>query len=318
MLLAVHLVAMNVASAGPLLCLWLGVRGRRGDEASWAVGKRLAVFSILALLIGVVTGLLLGIVDWFDRSREFSVAIGRFPANAVANFVGEIVFSLACLSIYAAMWNRWRDRQWLHGMFAVLAATNLLYHFPPLMAVIGELATHPGISAEEVITRPVLRSLMLRPEVLSQALHFVFASVAVTGVSMMVMAWRMYRGTRLGSEARLLVKAGARISLVASLAQILIGMWLLFALPPNLRGVLMGDSWPATALFLTAIVVTLGMLHTLATTALGEVTDRNVRRCFVLILSVVLLMTSALRYAQQGHGDGGMSTAVATTSEQSS
>ena len=38
-LLTIHLLAMNVASAGPLVCLWLQVRGRRGDEAAWQAGQ---------------------------------------------------------------------------------------------------------------------------------------------------------------------------------------------------------------------------------------------------------------------------------------
>jgi hypothetical protein len=261
---------------------------------------------------------LLGVVGFVDRSREFAAVIGRFPASAIVNFAGEIVFSLACLSIYAAMWNRWRDRPWLHSLLAVLAATNLLYHFPSLMTVISELAERPEISSEAVISRPVLRALMMRPEVLSQSLHFVCASLAVAAVLTMAMAWRMHRGSRLDSEAQLLVAAGARIALVASLVQILVGMWLLYALPPNLRGILMGDFWPATALFLAAILATLGMLHSLATTALGEVSDRNVRRCFVLMLGVVLLMTSALQYVQRSHGDGSMSANVVTKSEISS
>ena len=129
-------------------------------------------------------------VAWLDPSQGFADAVARFPRSAVANFVGEVLFALACLGIYAGEWTRWRNRPWLHGLFAVLAATNLLYHFPPLMVVLNALAVRPEMVTEPIITRPIYRELMLRPDVLSQSLHFVVASVAAAGVALVVVAWR--------------------------------------------------------------------------------------------------------------------------------
>jgi hypothetical protein len=295
-LLTIHLLSMNVASAGPLICIWLWVRGRRGDEAAWRAGRQLARSTVAGLLLGVATGAALGGVAWFDPRQEFAATIGRFPTSAIENFCAEILFAMICLGIYAGTWERWRERPWLHGLFAVLAATNLLYHFPPLMAVISELAVRPEMATEPVISRAVFRPLMLRPDVLSQSIHFVVASFAVAGTALITVAWRQRRGQE--EAANRLISAGARIALAASLIQLAIGVWVLFVLPPAVRDGLMGNAWPQTGLFMAAIVVTLALLHALSATALGNTSDSSVRRCVLLMLGVVLLMATTLRVAR--------------------
>jgi cytochrome bd-type quinol oxidase subunit 2 len=295
-LLTTHLLAMNVASAGPLVCLWLRVRSGHGDNAAHLAGKQLAQWAVIALALGVLTGISLGALGWFNPEQGFADAIRRFPTSAVANFVGEILFAFVCLGVYAGTWERWQHQPWPHGLFAVLAATNMLYHFPPLMAVISELSSRPEMVAEPVITRTVFRPLMLRPEVLSQSAHFVIASFAVSGAALIVIAWRQRR--RQVEDASPLISFGAWIALIASLAQLAVGVWVLFELPQNMRGSLMGDAGPATALFIAAILVTLGLLHTLSTLAFGDTNDANVRRGIVLMIGLVLLMTAILRTAR--------------------
>jgi hypothetical protein len=307
-LLAIHLIAMNVASAAPLVCIWLQVRGRRGDEAAWQAGRTLARWTVLGLVLGIATGMAQGVVAWFDPSQGFADAVARFPGSAVANFVGEVVFALVCLGIYVGTWTRWRDRPWLHGLFALLAATNLLYHFPPLMVVLNALAARPEMVVEPIITRAIYRPLMLRPAVLSQSLHFVIASIAAAGVALIFIAWR--KRTAEGEGADRLIIAGARIALTASLVQLAGGVWLLFELSPAARGGLTGDAWLATGLFIAAIVATLGLLHLLATIALGDTRNANVGRCILLFVGVVFLMTTMLRVVRSEES-GGRSRALA-------
>jgi hypothetical protein len=315
-LLTLHLLSMNVASAGPLVCVWLAIRGRRGDVAAWQMGRQLSHCSLAALLLGVATGLALGVAAWFDSSQSFAEAIQRFPTSAVANFIGEVAFALVCLSVYAGLWERWRARPWWHGLFAVLAATNLLYHFPPLMVVMDELAVRPELVAEPIVSRPVFRPLMLRPDVLSQSLHFVVASVAVVGAALIVIASRQ-RAVMDQDGSERLISAGARIALAASLAQLAIGVWVLFELPPDARGGLMGDAWPATGLFMAAMVMSVGLLNTLGTMALGDTSSSSVRRCILLMLGVVLLMATILRVVRSDQfvAKSGSSTTAAITNQ---
>jgi len=301
-LLAAHLLAVNVASAVPLVCVWLRGRGRRGDAAADQLGRRLANLALVSLIFGACLGALLVGLAWWDRSTGYWQAAGRFEASTYEFAALELVFSLVCLSIYALMWDRWRNKPWLHGLLAIASATNLLYHFPPLMVVLGELSVHPQFADDETITHAVFLHLMVRPGVMSQVAHFVVASVAVAGWALMAVAFKS-RVSRVkgqeqeqaGSEAfDRLISAGAWVALVASLAQLAIGLWVLVEMPIVTRNLLLGSDWLGTGLLFVSIVATFALLHLLATVALGETSDAAVRRSAWLLLVIVLLMAGVL------------------------
>jgi hypothetical protein len=312
LLLAMHLVAVNVAAAAPPVCTWLAARGRRGDQEADQVGRRLAWLSLAALLVGMLLGGGLVAIAWWDRSSGYWQAANRFAAREYWFAAAEMVFSLTCLWIYATMWQRWRQRPWLHGLLAVMSATNLLYHFPPLMIVLGELAARPQIAGEETITHTVFRNLMLRPEVLTQTAHFALAAVAFGGWALLCVAnnCRVKKNEksleREESEQGYdsLISAGAWIALAASLAQLAIGLLVLIEFPIARRGSLLGNDWLSAALFFVAVLAAFALLHMLATVALGDTGLVAVRRCSWLMLVVVLLMTGTLvRVRQAGPGD---------------
>lgn len=302
-LLALHLLAVNVATAGPLACVWLRWRARRGDVAADRVGHSLAKLSLAALLAGVVAGTLsLGLL-WPVTGNGYAEAVGRFPPRAYV-FAGlELLFSFVCLWIYAGTWQRWQHRPWLHGLVAVVSATNLLYHLPPLMTVLSELAARPHLVADATIAHNTFRRLMVRPDVLAHVAHFALASVAVSGWVMMEVA---RRGRRQGSRAKSqepegtgtgydrLISGGAWIALAASLAQLAVGLWVLVELSTAARRLLLGDDWLTTGLFFAAIVASFALLHLLAVIALGETSDVAVRRCRWLMIVIVALMVGTL------------------------
>src|SRR5262245_31453896 len=63
LLLAAHLLCVNVAAGGPLVAAWLDWRGR-GDEAAGRAAKWLAGWSVIGLEAGAVLGLLIGWLKW--------------------------------------------------------------------------------------------------------------------------------------------------------------------------------------------------------------------------------------------------------------
>ena len=154
---------MNLAVAGPLVCIWLSLRRRRGDLASGQVGRWLAGVSLAALVDGILVGLLLVGLAWLDSDPGYRDALSRFPARAYWNGLAELAFSVVCLAAYAFLWDRWALKPWWHATLAVLGSTNLLYHFPPLMSAIAELAARPELVPAEVVTRPLVLQLMSRP-----------------------------------------------------------------------------------------------------------------------------------------------------------
>ena len=64
LLLASHLLCMNISSAGPLLCIWLVTRNDTSEaNESQAMAVHLAMWSITLLIVGVLIGLAMGFVQ---------------------------------------------------------------------------------------------------------------------------------------------------------------------------------------------------------------------------------------------------------------
>jgi hypothetical protein len=298
-LLAAHLLAMNVASAAPLICVWLRFREPRGDSTAGAIGRRLASWSVWSLLCGIVLGLILLGIVWAAPEQHYWQAVERFPTRAYLFAASELAFTTVCLALYAGLWNRLRERPWWHALLAVLATTNLFYHFPPLMIVLGELSAQPEWISEPMITRPVFRSLLLRSELMGKVLHFGFASVGVSGAALMLLA-RWHASAEVSEDRRsALIRVGAGIAFVASVVQLAIGMWVLLELPTSAHNALMGDDWLGTVLFFLSIVAALGVLRAFASVAGGDTSGPAVSRSAVLLIIVVVLMTASLIRSRQ-------------------
>lgn len=293
-LVAAHLTAVNISSSAPLICIWLHRRWRHGDKLAGVFGRRLAWCSVWSLAVGVFVGLVLLGWLWIVNSPGYWQAVGRFPPRTFGFAAGELAFTGACLVAYVALWDRWRHRPWLHALIGVAAATNLLYHFPPLMIAIGNLATWPEWVAEPVVPRSVFRGLFLRQAFMGQVLHFALASLSVGGVLLMLIAGRgpAEADGRVGSAHY--ARAGAGIALVSSLLQFVVGPWMLLGFPGTMRNALIGDDWLASLLFFLSVVATLGMVRSLGQVVLGDVGRRVVHQSVTLLSVVILLMVAAL------------------------
>jgi hypothetical protein len=303
--LTVHLLAMNVACGGPLLCIWLSSGERNSKHSKANVGHSLAWLSICAYLIGLLTGgglLLLPLAD------ELRGAMGRFPARAYWFAGAELLFSALCLWVYARLWGRRHRWRWVHALVALVAVTNLLYHFPPLMVVLGKLARDPAWTVEAVIDRPLFLKLMVRPEVLSLSLHFGLASFAVAAMAVLaVIARKEFTDSQQKS-----CRGAARIALLSTLLQLPVGIWVLTEISESARGTLLGGNVLASALFLGSLLTTVYLLQGLTRIALGDFVIRDCQRVFWLSVFVVLLMTATLRLSRQK--EQGVPVAVKETS----
>ena len=65
LLLSLHLICMNVASGGPLACIWLEwkLRGKEDGTAKGAADY-LAKMGVITLLAGSLLGLVMGLMLW--------------------------------------------------------------------------------------------------------------------------------------------------------------------------------------------------------------------------------------------------------------
>ncbi|MDH3718292.1 MAG: hypothetical protein OES79_09255, partial [Planctomycetota bacterium] len=296
-LLAAHLLCVNLAMTGPLACVALRWQtARHHDPLADRVGRWLVQVCIVALLVAMGLGIVSGLLLWYGGQRQFFDAMGRLPARRIYWGLVELAFYFVCMIIYGALWNRWRARPVLHGSIAVIAATNLMYHFPPLFALIGWLAAGGHAGIEPISARQLLQ-LMFSPAVLAPVAHHLLASVAVVGIAVMLGARRLSGlGTKdianetdsEATQAAAIVRRAAVVILSVTLLQLPTGLWVVLQLTGVQRDRLLGGTWPATVLFIAAMVTALSLLHWLSMIALGQTGRREVYMA-ALLLAVLTL-----------------------------
>lgn len=292
--MSAHLLATNLASAGPLVAAWLRVGGKTESDVRDRLGQRLAWLSVWALLTGVLTGTLL----WFlPVSAGVQAAIARLPSSALWFAATELGFSFLCHLIYAWSWRALRNWRWSHASLALLSATNLLYHFPPLMSVLGKLAADAHWSTAKVLDRATLLPLMTRSEILALTLHFILASFAVAAIAGL---W-LLRNEQQSADTSPAGQRAACLALAASALQIPVGLWMLVALPARSQTALLGGNLVASLSFLAALLLTYFLLQKLLTVALGSVTKSEYQRVGWLLVLLVVCMTTTLRFARAEH-----------------
>jgi hypothetical protein len=308
---ACHLLAVDVAAAGPLMAIWLEWRAtRRGDRLAGEIGRRLAIWSLAAAIIGVGLGLLAVFALPQLEPPEYRQAFRRVTPYLWWSVVGELVFYVACMAGYILLWRRWQAHRFWHRALAVLASTNVLYHFPTLFTIISALSMRPKL-AELPLDAPLFRRMLVQGEVVSRVVHHWLASLAVAAVCAM---WLAARGKGQGAGGKgdgadggatqaadntSIIRSAARIALLATTVQVAVGIWALLALPVAMENQVLGEDWLATALFGTSIVAALGLMHHLSVIALGDVSRRTVSRATLLMVLVVVLMSATLHRARQ-------------------
>jgi len=309
-----HLLVIDLALAAPFVCLgleWWGTR--HGEALAHQVGRRLARDAVVALVLGsLLGGATLGLL-WWTHGERYGESLARIPTSRYWYAGAEWLFSLACLTAYAALWERMAARRWLHRLLGFFGATNLAYHFPVLFSIVSVVTSSGGAEAAPVN----FRAMILAPEVMAHVTHDILAAFIVTGVYIMGLSLAMRR--RVGGEpdAERVGSWGARIALPAALAQFPVGLWLWTTLPaPSSAALLMGDGL-ATLSFGVAIISTIGLLHHLATATLGDASRRQTLAAMALVALVLLSMVTAryrarlplqARQAAQATGDSSHAT----------
>ncbi len=104
LVLGIHLLAMNVAAAGPLVCpvlQWWAASA--GDRFVGRMGRRVAGLSIVCFLVGALLGLASGGLLWMAGEVQFFDAMGRLSSKVYFG-VWELGFYLFCMGIYWLWW----------------------------------------------------------------------------------------------------------------------------------------------------------------------------------------------------------------------
>jgi hypothetical protein len=309
LLLAAHLLCVNVAAGGPLVGAWLDWRGR-ADEAAGRAAKWLAGWSLIGLLAGAILGVAIGWLKWDADYR----ALWTGPLSYKMHWAGiEAIFSLV-LMIGWWLWlpgsplspggrgaggegaKRAIAPVIIRGFIAFLASTNLLYHFPILFSVAARL-DDTGQTVGERIDGAAFRQLMVVGETPAMAVHMSLASVAVAATMLLGLSLRWQRT---GDEASAYQVAiwGGRWALAASVLQLPVGLWALIMLAPDAQGRIMSSGALGMVLFLLSLAAALWLIRELVNVALGDGTRPALIRVMALMLTTVVLMAAMQQHTR--------------------
>ncbi|MBP86141.1 MAG: hypothetical protein CMJ64_05410 [Planctomycetaceae bacterium] len=296
LVLALHLWCVSVASVGPLVSAWLDWVGRNRDDLSWQAAKFLSLKSLALLVLGTGLGLAATGLIWSDAYHELMHAF-----MYKIKWAGwELLFSFALMASHAYLLCRGPARhlagRLTRAAIALLAATNLLYHFPTLLLVVSEM--NAGyLEQPKAVDAALFRTLMSQPSVLARSFHFVLASLAVTGITLVAHGARLKRQAETEANGHRLAIWGGRIALVPTLLQILVGIWVLAVVPPAMQQRLMGGDMLASGLMACSIIGAPYLMHQLSAVALGDTSPRQLKLAVWTMIAVVVMMTATARRA---------------------
>ncbi len=296
LVLAVHLMCVNVAASGPLICIWLDWRGGGGDETAYRAARYLSFKSLVLFFAGGLLGLVVAALLWNEAYHNLMHAF----AYKIRWGAWELVFSAVLMSLHALLVARGPARslgaRLARATIALLTATNLLYHFPSLFIVISEVSAG-YLDQPRQVDASLFRRLMTEGSVVTRTVHFWLASIAVTGVTLIEFGrWLLHKESDREVGERV-AGWGAWIALVPTCLQILVGLWVLSSLPPLMKQRLLGGDWLVTSLLGLSVVSAFWLMHQLAAVALGERSPRALRMSIGLMWIVVILMTYTSRLA---------------------
>jgi hypothetical protein len=299
-ILSAHLLLVDLAMAGPLAALWFDRKASRGfGVPSNALASSLIRWSAVSLTAALLLGSgLLGIFWYSSDHADYFTALALIPASRLWLSLAELAFYFICLAGYGFWLKRSATRprrRWFFRLLPVMAATDLMFHFPPLFAIVSVLAGRPLERSRLIdgLSRRDYYALLLDAEVLARVIHVWLAAIAVAGSTAIILALRNAAADE-RSSANPLATSAARWAGAVTLLQIPVGLWLTFSLSDGARGAVFGGDLFATTMFVSGVLCSLPLLHLLASASLGDVDAPRARRIALIMSLVVVLMVAAL------------------------
>jgi len=256
----------------------------------------MAAGSFLCLLLGGALGILLGLLEWDAKYQDVWM---EQLWRKVFFGVLEFLFSGILLLAYWLWGKRDSSPNWLaaaRSLLLFVAATNLLYHFPPLFfngqRLLDSEADGGQLSSSE------FRQLLVSGETPALTVHVVLASIAVAGLALSHLALRWGRTDR-SDDAQWVAVAGARWSLGATLLQLPVGLWALVSLPTSMQNELVGNNPVGLGVFASGLLAALWLTRELVSISMGDWQRTGIIRAMLAMLLTVTLMTASHDIARQ-------------------
>jgi len=255
-LAGLHQAFAGFSCVGPLILATLrfcpAVAGSPCDGRLLAAGKAVLAALLLVPVVGIAAGLVL-----YGSNDIYGAMLNRFPARAYWLAGGELLFTLAVYAAWLGTWRRWQHKLARGALLAGVGATNLLYHFPPLMIVQKMLTARPELAQAGTIERHVFLDLMRTPEVLARTLHFAGQGTLVS-CAILLLLIPPHSSEEHPQRLRRYI---ASFAITAIAIQTFTGMAMLLVMPVADSAKLVGTHLPTAACLAGVLLLTLLLLR---------------------------------------------------------
>ncbi len=273
----IHLVFVNMVLGGSLLAALVG-RGKPGAKAIQTFFVEVNAWTIsFAITFGIAPLLFM------------QVLFGRFfyTATVLLAWAWLGMLGILTLGYYLNYIAKFRLRAGKDARAVVIVEALCFLVIAGIQVAINLLHLQPG--RWESVAQQAWAALS-DPTFAPRALHFVFAAVAMAGAVLSFVATR--RAAKGGDHevCQGMAQFGIRAALIATLLELMDGIWLLSALPPEvLKGFMRGGA-------ATMVPLMVGILFgVLLLVVLAQITNplkqaKEVRRAAELIVGAVVFM----------------------------
>jgi hypothetical protein len=237
-----HIVAMNFLLGGGLVGALSGVRGRANvphhRRLSEQISRILPVVTAATVTLGVAPLLFLQVLyGRFFYTSSILMAVPWFG-----------VIALLCIAYYGHYFMALSDTVrrerflWIAGVSSVLvAAVGFIY--VNNVTLMQDPARFKDLYLS---SRSGVRLNLAEPTLIPRFLHMLVGAIAVTGLGIVALGQRINRKES-GPFGPWAIRYGRNWFAVATLIQILIGVWFLFSQPAVVRGAFLGGNVVWTA-----------------------------------------------------------------------
>lgn len=280
----VHLIFVNLMLGGTILTLWAQIKGlkdKKYDDLAKEIAATITVNKSIAVVLGVAPLLSINVL----------YTVYFYSANALTGLIWIAVVPLVAIAflityLHKYTWTLFDKNRIVH--IAILGiATAILLFIPFIFLTNINLMMFPE---KWGLVKGFLSALTL-PNVFPRYFHFIFASLAVTGLFLFwYMTRKNYPFEKLlpGFSRYQIQKMGYTLSLTSSIAQLLIGPIVLFTLPSK------GIGWNLILTISIGVVLAIPAMWMMWKGLQGpkEQIGKNYNKIVILMSITVLFMGS--------------------------
>ncbi|WP_306350734.1 c-type cytochrome [Flavobacterium sp. '19STA2R22 D10 B1'] len=279
-----HIVFVNLMLGGSILTLWAEIKGLRNkeyDTLAYEIAKTTTVNKSIAVVLGVAPLLSINVL----------YTIYFYSANALTGLVWIAVIPLVSIAflltyLHKYTWKLLEHNKALH--ISILGLAVLIFLFIPLIFLTNiNLMLFPEKWA---VVKGFMSALTL-PNVFPRYLHFLLASLSVTGLFLFwYMSRKNYPFEKLFFQLTRydIQKKGYSLALMCSIGQFMIGPIVLLTLPSK------GIGWNLILVILAGASIALPAMFMMWKGLLGakENIGKNFYKVAILMSITVLFMGS--------------------------